>query len=218
MKDLVIIGAGGMGREAAFLAERMNEKEETWNLLGFVDENPKLKGSVLNGYRVYEKLEEIPNYDTSYVVCAIGVSKIRKKVIEKFQKKYQGLRFATLIDPSVILSKFVEIGEGSIVSIGSILTVNISIGKHVIVNTACTLGHDAKLEDFVSLYPAVNLAGNTVIKEGTEIGTGTQVIQGLTIGENAVIGAGAVVVREIPANSTAVGCPAKVIKVRKAEG
>lgn len=215
MKNLIIIGAGGMGREAAFIAERMNEKKEEWKILGFLDGNKNLTGSFLNGYEVFSDLEAIKGYETAYLCCAIGASETRKKVISNLEAKFGGLQYATLMDPSVIYSSFVKIGEGSIIAGGSVITVNISIGRHCIINMGSTIGHDSVLEDFVSLYPGVNLSGNCHIKEQTEIGTGAQVIQGLEIGSHSIIGAGATVIREIPDYSTAVGCPAKVIKNRK---
>lgn len=203
-----------MGREALFIAERMNEKKKTWNILGFLDGNKELDGRLLNGYRVFHQAERIKGYESAYYICAIGSSETRKKVIEGLLEKYGKLRFATLIDPSVILSPFVSIGEGSILAAASVISVNIIIGSHVIVNMGCTIGHDAVLEDFVSLYPGVHLSGNTKVCEACEIGTGAGVIQGLRLGKHSIIGAGATVIRDIPEYSTAVGCPAKVIKVR----
>ncbi len=88
------------------------------------------------------------------------------------------MQFATIVDPSVILSKRVVIGEGTIICAGTIVTVDISIGKHVIINLDCTLGHDDVIEDFVTIYPSVNVSGNVRVGECSEIGTGVQIIQG----------------------------------------
>lgn len=104
------------------------------------------------------------------------------------------------------------IGEGSIICAGTILTVDISIGNHVIINLDCTLGHDDIIHDFVTIYPSVNISGNIVVGECVELGTGMQIIQGKNIGKESIIGAGAVVVRYIPDRCTAVGSPAKPIK------
>lgn len=215
MKDLIIIGAGGMGREAAFIAERMNEKEKQWNILGFLDGNKELKGKKLNGYEVFHRLEEIEGYEKAELICAIGASETRKKVIGRLEEEFSELKYATLIDPSVIISPSVELSRGTIIAGGSVVTVNIKIGKHNIINMACTIGHDAVTEDFVSLYPSVSLSGNCLVKEETELGTGARVIQGKTIGKHSIVGAGAVVIRDIPDYSTAVGCPARVIKNRE---
>ena len=118
-----------------------------------------------------------------------------------------------VIDPSVEMSDSVIIGEGSIVCAHTIITVNITIGKHVIVNLDCTIGHDAVLNDFVTVYPGVNISGDTDIGYASELGTGMQIIQGKKIGERSIVGAGAVVIRDIPEKCTAVGSPAKPIKL-----
>ncbi len=91
---------------------------------------------------------------------------------------------------------------------------DISIGNCNIINLACTIGHDAVLEDFVTVNPGVNISGNTIIGAGCNIGTGTQVVQGLRVGKNTLVGAGAVVTGDLPDDCTAVGVPAKVIKIR----
>lgn len=210
MKDLVIIGAGGFGREVAWLVEDINENHDEWNLLGFIDENEKLHGSLINGYRVLGGLEYLKNNEIFYV-CAIGNSKIRKAMVQKCENL--NLKAATLIHSSVIKSeKYLELGEGCIICAANVLTVNIKVGKHVILNLDCTIGHDVVLKDYVTVYPSVNISGNCEINECVELGTGTQIIQGKIIGENTIIGAGSVVVKDIDENRTAVGIPAKIIK------
>lgn len=208
MKDLIIYGASGFGREVAWLVERINEKSITWNILGFIDDNLDLQNSRINGYAVLGTLNDIYKYKDAYFVCAVGSSKIRKKIISKLEN----CKFATLIDPSAIISNLVEIGEGSIICAGNIVTVNVSIGKHNIINLDCTVGHDAVLDDFVTLYPSVNVSGITSIGECVELGTGTQIIQGKSVGKNTIVGAGSVIVKDLPKNCTAVGVPAKPIK------
>ena len=212
LDKLIIVGAGGFGREVAWLVERINEKKTTWNLLGFIDDNPLVQNCVLNGYGVLGTTDSISEYIDSYFVCAVGNSVTRKKIIDRLTAINPEIKFATLLDPTVEISKYASIGEGSIVCAHSIITVNIEVGKHSIVNLDCTIGHDAVLKDYVTLYPSVNVSGATLIDECTEIGTGTQIIQGKTIGHHTIVGAGAVVVRDIPNNCTAVGTPAKPIK------
>lgn len=212
LKDLYIIGAGGFGREVAWLVERINEIEPTWNLRGFIDDNTAIHGSLQDDYSVIGGCDYLMNITQEvWVVCAVGSAKIRKKIIEKL-KNYSNVKFATLIDPSVMRSERVDIGEGSIICAGTIITVDISIGSHVIINLDCTIGHDDIIHDFVTIYPSVNVSGNVVVGECAELGTGMQIIQGKSIGRESIIGAGAVVIRDIPEKCTAVGSPAKPIK------
>lgn len=210
MKDLYIIGAGGFGREVAWLVERINNVQPTWNLKGFIDDNESLWGRYEDDYRIIGGCDYLLSLDEVYVVCAVGSARVRKIIIEKL--KDSAVKFATVVDPSVILSKRVEIGDGTIICAGTVITVDIKIGKHVIINLDCTIGHDAILEDYVTVYPSVNISGNTHISECSELGTGMQIIQGKKIGSNVIVGAGAVVVKDCIESGTYVGSPAKRIK------
>lgn len=208
-KKVVVIGAGGFGREVAWLIERINNVAPTWQLLGFVDDDESKFLQKFHGLPVLGNIDWLNRQsDDLFVVCSVGKSIIRKNIVSRVR----GKTFPTLVDPDVICSDSVNIGEGSIICAGSILTVDISIGSHTIVNLDCTVGHDAVLNDFVTVYPSVNISGNVCIEACVEIGTGSQIIQGLHILENTIIGAGAVVIRDLPSNCTAVGNPAKPIK------
>lgn len=212
MKILYIVGAGGFGREVLWMLERINKIKPTWKIEGFIDDDKSIHGVVINGYPVLGGCDYFSFIDEeSWVVCSIGATKIKKAVVKKLSE-YFNVKFATIIDPSVVMSKRVEIGEGCIICANTIITVDIKIGKHVIVNLDCTVGHDDVIGDYVTVYPSVNISGNVVVGELVELGTGTQVIQGKTIGEGSIIGAGAVVVKNIPEKCVAFGSPAKPIK------
>lgn len=218
VKDLYIIGSGGFGREVAWLVNRINDQTPSWNLLGFLDDDKSKAGTVVDDYTVIGGTDVLKESDREvYVVCAIGSARVRKALIERLSH-FSNVRYATLIDPGAILSDRVTIGEGTIICAGSILTVDITIGKHVIINLDCTVGHDTVIENFVTMYPSVNLSGMVQVGESTEMGTGAQVIQQKKIGAQSVIGAGAVVIRDIPDSCTAVGNPAKVIKLHEITG
>lgn len=212
MKDLYIFGAGGFGREVAWLVDRINKVNPTWNLLGFIDGNDSIQDQVFNGYPVLGKENDILKYKDAYCVVAVGASKTREKIVNKLKGINPNIKFGTLVDPSVEMSEYVEIGEGSIICAHTIATVNITIGRHVIINLDCTIGHDAILHDFVTLYPSVNVSGMTSIGHAVELGTGMQIIQGKQVGDYSIVGAGSVVINDIIEKCTAVGIPAKPIK------
>ena len=212
MKDLIIFGASGFGREVAWVVERINKANLTWNLLGFMDDDDSIQDSVINGYKVLGKTGDVKEYPDAFFVCAVGASRVREKIIKNMKMVNPNIKFGTVIDPSVEISDLVKIGEGTIICAHTIITVNISIGNHVIINLDCTIGHDAILNDFVTLYPSVNVSGITNIGHAVELGTGMQIIQGKCIGDYSIVGAGAVVVKDIPEKCTAVGSPAKPIK------
>ncbi|MGL4672997.1 acetyltransferase [Cetobacterium sp.] len=211
MEKIYIVGAGGFAREVAWLIEDINEKNPTWEILGFIDDNSEMLGKELNGYKVLGNLEYLNKQELANVVIAIGMGEIREKIIIQIKKH----KFPILIHPSVIASRFLKIGEGSIICAGNILTTNITLGKHNIINLDCTIGHDAILEDYTTVLPSSNISGNVTIGQKTTIGTGTAIIQGMTIGKDCMVGAGSVVNKCIPNYSTAVGVPARIIKTKE---
>jgi sugar O-acyltransferase (sialic acid O-acetyltransferase NeuD family) len=210
MKDIVIIGAGGFGREVQWLIEEINMKENVWNLLGFVDDNIKV-GTIINDAKVIGNVEWLKTQNF-YVVCAIADPNVRRKIINQLLSSEN--IFPILIHPNVQLSKYVMIGDGAIICSSSILTVNIRIGKHVIIDFNSTIGHDATIGDYSTILPCVSVSGYAKIGEEVTIGTGARIIQNLSVGNNTIIGAGAIVTRDIPENVVAVGVPAKSIKKR----
>ncbi|MGX8832912.1 acetyltransferase [Amedibacillus sp. YH-ame6] len=214
MEDIVIIGSGGFGKEVAFLIERINEKQNNYNILGFLDDNVNVTTSIY-GYNVIGKIESIANMNDVSAVVAIGNAITRYQIVKKVKSYNCNAKFPTLIDPSVISGSQKALGIGNIICAGNILTIDYSIGNFNIINLSCTVGHDAIISDYCTLYPSVNLSGNVNVNNFVEIGTGSKVIQGIKINENVIIGAGSVVIEEVQKNCTAVGVPARVIKNRE---
>ena len=195
MKDILIIGAGGIGRETAWIIEEINEVKPTWNLLGYIDENSEMHGKELNGYKVLgglevlEKLEEKP-----YVVVAIANCSVKKSIVTKLGEKYN---FATIIYPTVKVSKFIQIGQGTIIYPGVTLTVNTKIGNHVLISGNCGIGHDTVIGDYSSVLWGSNFSGYDTVGESCFIGLGTKVIQGINISKENNISAGITVVEDV---------------------
>lgn len=215
MKEpLVIVGAGGFGREVVWLVDDINRHEPTWDFLGFVDDS--VSGETVEGYRILGKTEDLLRIrPRPSIVCAIGDPVTRSKLVRKYAEL--GFSFATLVHPSVSRSRYVEIGEGSIICAGTILTTNVKIGAHSILNLNCKVGHDSILGPFSSLMPGTNIAGEVRIGEGCYFGLNACVINRVSVGEWTIIGAGAAVVNDIPPRVVAVGVPAKPIKTRDLE-
>ena len=213
-KKLYIVGAGGLGRQIAWIVERINEKESVWALAGFIDDDRALEGQLLNGITVVGGLDVL-NYIEGpvWLVTAFGSVRTRKRVVDRICSLGRNdIHFATLIDPSVMISKWVEVGEGTVICAGSIVTVNITIGNHVLINWDCTVGHDSTVDDFCTISPSANICGNVHLGQFVDIGVGAQVIQGHHIVSNTTVGAGAVVTKDITESGIYVGVPAKIIK------
>lgn len=215
LKPLVIVGAGGLGREVAWLVADINHKKPEWDFIGFVDDG--VQGNTVEGYPVLGLVEHLFNMSADiWTVVAIANSRVRMKFVRQIQG--QRRKLATLVHPSVSMSDYVKIGAGSIICSGAIITTNVSLGQAAIINLGCFIGHDTELQDYVSLMPAANLAGEVRVGEGCYFGLNSCVINRTFIGEWSVIGAGATVVDDIPAYSVAVGVPARVIKKVRSEG
>lgn len=212
LKSVVIVGAGGFGREVLEIFKAQNEISSSWDVLGFIDDKADLHGKILNGYPVLGGLEWLEKNKKRGLgcVCAIGDCESRRHVTDKIQ--YTGIRFYNAIHPSVIMSQYVDTGRDVIICAGSILTVNIKIGDHVHVDTNCTIAHDTIIEDYCRLGPGVRINGRDHLGIGVYVGTGATIIQNISVGNWSTIGAGAVVIDDIPENVLAVGVPAKVIR------
>lgn len=212
MSKIFILGAGGFGREVLNIFSDLGRIDD---VLGFLEENCQREGSLINEKPIYDisKLDEFNKSDIK-LVCSIGTP-LRKKVIEK--TKNMGFTYETVVHPSVIMSQWIELGEGCIICAGSILTNQIEIGNFSIINLACTIGHDVNIKDYTTLSPGVNISGNVTIGEECFIGTGAVTVEKVNIGAHSFIGAGAVVSKNIPENVLAVGIPAKSIKTINSE-
>jgi len=214
LKKTAIIGSGGFGREIIELILSINKEKKLYDLIGFFDDNKK-KGELINGYPILGKISEINKIDYKLnIVIAIGDPKIKKSIITKIRNSK--IDFPILIHPSVLIGdNDIKIGRGTLICANCIITCNISIEKFVTLNLSCTVGHDSIIKEYSSLMPAVNISGEVLIENQVYVGTGAKIINKLTIGEKATIGAGAVVSKSLPPNCTAVGVPAKVIKINR---
>lgn len=211
MKPIVIVGAGGFGREVHWLIKQINREKEEWNFLGYIDDNVEVETEI-NGKKVLGNLDYLLNQKENLsVAIAIGNAKVRKQLVEKLSEN-QSLEYPNLIAPDVLIDETVQLGKGNIILNGNILTVNINLQDFNVMETGSTIGHDVKIASYVTIYLGVKIAGNVKIADGCELGANSCMIQGLNIGRETIIGAGAVVIRNIEGKCTVVGNPARVIK------
>lgn len=210
---LVILGAGGFARETLDVIDAINAVTPSWDVLGFVvDSQYGEPGTLVQEKPILGGFEWFSHYSDVYVVCAVGAPEHRKRMVERMHA-YR-VKFATLVHPSVIRTRWLTIGDGVVIAAGSVLSNTIQIGDHVHINPSSTIGHDVTLESFVSLAPGTLISGNVRIQEGAYIGTGAKIIEKKTIGAWSIVGAGSTVIKDVPANATVVGTPARVIKER----
>jgi sugar O-acyltransferase (sialic acid O-acetyltransferase NeuD family) len=207
-EPLVVVGAGGFGREALDVAEARNAVEPTWNILGVVDDAPSslnLERLHARGVRFLGSVGEIPAGAT--VVIGVGGPGPRSEIASRLAAA--DYAFAVLRHPSAVVGTQVEIGAGTVICAGVSVGTNVTLGWHVHLNPHSVIGHDTRIEDAVSVNPNATVSGDCVVGEGTLVGAGAVVLQGLHIGARAVVAASACVVRDVQDGSTVMGVPAR---------
>lgn len=211
MRDILIVGCGGFGREVHDVIDALNAQAPTYNLLGYADDAASEQNTALverRGSRVLGSLDEVlEEYDAAEFAIAIGSPKVRKELDTKLVEA--GWRAATLIHPSATFGGDVRIGEGSIVCAGVRVTTNVTLGRSVHLNLNVTVGHDVTLRDYVSVNPLVAISGWVEAHEGVMFGTHSAILQNLSVGAGSVVGAGSCVVKNVPEGVVVKGVPAK---------
>ena len=199
LKKISVIGYGGFAREIS-----RNLKKGTYDF--FVNKQYINSDNI----SILKPLEEI---DINYyrVLVAIGNPLLRKKIIENLPI---GIEYYTFIDKHAILldKNTINIGEGSIITAGTVITTNINIGKFSHLNLNTTVGHDSNLGDFLTTTPGVHISGETNIGKYAYFGCGAVVKNKINICDNVTVGMNSVVNKDITESGVYVGAPIKKIK------
>lgn len=220
--SIVVVGAGGFGREVVDVIEAMNAESpeqaaRPWRLLGVLDDSPSETNLERLADRSIPFLGALDDFlrerhqDTAYAV-GVGATAVRRRIAERCDAA--GLAAATLIHPSVTMGSRVSVGAGSVLCAGARITTNIDIGRHVHVNLNVTIGHDTVVEDYVSLNPLASISGDCVLETGVLVGVGGIVLNGLSVGRGATVGGAACVVKQVEPGATVVGVPARPLAPR----
>lgn len=207
--DLIIVGAGGLGREVySWLNQEITEKKD-YKIRGFIDDNIySLEGFEYPVKVIGTIADYRPETDERLVLSILDPSDKRRITGLLSQKE---AKFYKLIHPTAIIGTNVELGEGCVVCPNCILTSDIQIGNFVFINTSSTIGHDTVIGDFTSINGKVEITGKVKVGSGCLFGVGAKVIPRRNIGNNVTVGAGSVVIRNIGSDVTVFGNPAKKI-------
>jgi sugar O-acyltransferase (sialic acid O-acetyltransferase NeuD family) len=209
MKRLIIIGAGGFGREVYTLAKSCIGYGSLFTIKGFLDKNKSALGG-RNGYA--EILSDVDNYEimnNDVFIVAIADPSRKEYCVNNIIKRSG--KFISLIHSTAVISDNVKVGKGCIISRDCIISNDVEIKSHTSFNSKVMIGHDCKIDKFCHFNAGSFVGGEVLINQKVVVHTMAIIIPRLIIGNNVIVGVGSVVLKNIPSDKTVFGNPARVI-------
>jgi sugar O-acyltransferase (sialic acid O-acetyltransferase NeuD family) len=207
MKNLIIIGAGGLGRELLQWIKDINAVKLVWNVKGFIDDNLNQLTNINCSHDIIGTVKDwIPNHNEIFV-CAIANPLLKENIVR--QMKLKGANFTNVIHPNAIIGSENTIGEGLILYPFARITVNCSIGNFVTIQSSA-IGHDAFVNDFSTISSNCLITGNTTVGKRVFVGSNSTIIPNTIIADDVYIGAGSVVINNISSGLKVMGNPARI--------
>ena len=209
-KKILIFSAGPAGREANQLIISINKANPEWEVVGYVDDDPKKSNKIIDQIKIYSNKNK-PKKKEIYAICGIMDHKIRKKIYNQEIIK-DGYKLTNLIHPNIEQPKCFKLGIGNIIFGNVHISFEVKIGNFSIISNYCDLGHNLIMQDYLTVMPSVVIGGNCKIENNTLIGSGAKIHQGLKIGKNCKIGMGTLITNEVEENKIIVDYPRKITK------
>ena len=213
-RPVVLVGAGGLGREA-LAALRADGDRSAAEVRGFVDDRAESWGTSVDGVPVLGPLALLADGSLAgcdAVICTGRPGNTHSRTVIDGVLRAAGVAFATVVHPTASLAAGTTVGAGSILLAQVVTTAPISIGRHVVVMPQVVFTHDDVIGDVTTFGAGVRLAGGVVVEDGAYVGSGALVREHVRIGAGALIGMGAVVTRDVPAHEVWVGNPARHLR------
>lgn len=209
MKNLIIIGARGFGREYCNSLKLYENYGKEFIIKGFLDDKVEAL-DVFSGYPpILSSVEEYEIEEDDIFTCALGDPIYRKKYVNIVKQK--GGAFMTLIDSKSIIHPDAQIGEGVMISAFCSISANVRIGDFSTVQPFCNFGHDAIVGSFCAIESYSFMGGFSCIGNNVTLHTRSTILPHIKVGDNSIVGAGSVVLRNVKSNTTVFGVPAKKI-------
>ena len=209
MKNLIIVGASGFGREVVQWVEDINAVKPEWKILGFFEDNQKPLDGCRCDYHILGTISDWQPKENEYFACAVAIPSVKYKVVRTLLDK--GAQFATIIHPSALVNKYSQIGEGVIITPRSSVTADTKIGNYVSI-LGSGVGHDASIGDYSTLSGRCSINGHVQVGRMVYVACGVSVAPSKKIGDGAYVGIGSVVISNIKAGVKVFGNPAKKVE------
>lgn len=206
MKDLIIVGAGGMGRKVFVCLKRLNT-DGKWNILGFIDDNSHALDGKKCDLGIIGRISDWQPTEDQVFVMGIADPRVKHKVSDALLAK--GAKFETIVSPDVILGDYVQIGEGSVIMTPYNVESGAQIGRFVTM-LGSTIALDGVLGDYSTTTGFANLTYANIGKE-VYVGSHAVILENVTVGDGAYIGVGSIVMKDVPANAQVFGSPARIV-------
>lgn len=203
---LLIVGAGGFGREVVNWAKDWCSARNDIDIAGFLDDNPRALDGFPCEYGVIGGVSDFEFSPNDRAVVAICDPHTKAKLVGQLADR---VAFATVVHPTAVIGAGCEIGSGTIVCPHVVLTTNIVVGEHVHLNLKATIGHDARVGSFSTLNSHSDVTGFAVLEEGVFFGSHASVLPHGRVGAYARVGAQSLVLRYVRPGETVMGVPAR---------
>ncbi|MEG0518325.1 MAG: hypothetical protein RR555_05595 [Bacteroidales bacterium] len=213
MKKLLILGAGGSGMDIITIIRDINKVNPEWEIIGFLDDNPKLLDKIVCNYKVLGTIDDGYKFPEAYFCSSIAHPNnriIRRKVYQRV-KQYSN-KFATLIHPSTIIYNGASFAEGVVVNAGCIFGTNVKIMANVHFGYGCSIAHESVIESHVAFGSGVKVSSGVVIGSDSYIGAGVSTAHDVLISSDTLVAAGSAIVTNTSQGDTWIGVPGIQLK------
>ena len=208
MNKIIIVGAGGFGRELLWWIKDINKVQKKWIIEGFIDDNIHALDGYECDYSIIGTIKDwLPKEDEEFAL-AVGSPELKRRIVNILKSK--GAKFATIVHPTAMLSEFAKCGEGLIMFPNSKISCNTIVGDFVTL-LATPIGHDTTIGDYTVISGGCNIVRNVKIGNDVFLAAGVCIAQDICIGDGAYLGLGSVVLKDVPAGATVFGNPARIL-------
>lgn len=209
LPKLVIIGAGGFGREVLAWAEQSVQRGRDWEIKGFIDDNLDALAKRPSPGKLLGKIADYQPAADEIFICALGVPAVKRQCSELIAAR--GGKFARVIHRSVVLGHNVDLADGVILCPNSVVSANNRLGRGVVVNLNSTVDHDAEVGDWTQINCHCDLTAGVVVGREVFFGSHVVVVPGVSVGDRAYLCAGSVIVGNVEPGAKVFGVPARRI-------